>query len=194
MHARPRYHRRMAFTLRDTSTLYAGNRINLELQRFEDEMTGTQLKREVVIHPGSVVVLPFATGGDTPTRNDQILLIRNMRQGIRKYLIELPAGTLEGDESPMNAAGRELQEETGHLARKLTAIGSFYASPGVLTEKMYAFAAFNLTQTQTMLDVGEEIEVVPTTYLNALEMIRSGEIEDGKTIAALLMYALMFKH
>ena len=184
----------MAFTLRDKSTLYSGKRISLELQRFEDEMSGRQFKREVVVHPGSVVVLPFVTGGDAPTRNDQVLLIRNMRYGLNKYLIELPAGTLEPGEAPMNAAGRELQEETGHLARKLTAIGSFYASPGVLTEKLYAFAAFNLTPTQTMLDDGEEIEVVPMRYLDALEMIRTGEIEDAKTVATLLMYALMFKH
>lgn len=184
----------MAFTLREKSTLYAGKRINLELQRFEDEMTGKQLKREVVVHPGSVVVLGFATGGDSPTRNDQVLLIRNMRQAVGKSLIELPAGTLEKDEPPMNCAGRELQEETGYLARRLQTMGSFYASPGILNEKMYVFAAFNLTKTQTMLDEGEEIEVRPTRYLDALEMIKTGEIEDAKTIAALLMYALMFKH
>jgi ADP-ribose pyrophosphatase len=184
----------MAFTLREKSTLYSGKRINLELQRFEDETTGKQLKREVVVHPGSVVVLPFVTGGDHPLRGDQILLIRNLRQGLNRYLIELPAGTLEANEAPINCAGRELQEETGYLARKLTAIGSFYASPGVMTEKLYAFAAFDLTKTQTSLDAGEDIEVVPTTYLEALEMIRRGEIEDAKTIATLLMYALMFKH
>lgn len=184
----------MAFTLREKSTLYTGKRINLELQRFEDEMTGKQVKREVVVHPGSVVVLPFATGGDHPLRNDQILLIRNLRQGLNKYLIELPAGTLEANEAPINCAGRELQEETGYLARKLISLGNFYASPGVLTEKLYAFAAFDLTKTQSNLDAGEEIEVVPTTYLESLEMIRRGEIEDAKTIATLLMYALMFKH
>jgi ADP-ribose pyrophosphatase len=184
----------MAYTLREKSTLYAGSRISLELQRFEDELSGKIVKREVVIHLGSVVVLPFTTGGQQPTRNDQILLIRNMRQGLGKYLIELPAGTLEKGEAPINCAGRELQEETGHLAQKLVPIGSFYASPGVLTEKLYAFAAYDLTQTVTHLDDGEEIEVLPVKYLDALEMIRTGEIEDAKTIATLLMYALMFKH
>ena len=78
--------------------------------------------------------------------------------------------------------------------RFLTPIGSFYPSPGVLTEKMYAFSAYDLTKTVQSPDEGEQIELMPTRYIDALEMIRRGEIEDGKTIATLLMYALMFKH
>lgn len=184
----------MPFTLRDKSTLYAGKRVHLELQRFEDELTGKQIQREMVVHPGAVVILPFATGGEHPSRNDQVLLIRNVRQGLGQTLIELPAGTLELGEAPMNCAGRELQEETGYLARKLVSIGSFFASPGVMTEKLHAFAAYDLTLTQTHFDAGEEIELVPTTFLGALDMIKTGEIEDAKTIATLLMYALKFKH
>jgi ADP-ribose pyrophosphatase len=184
----------MAYVLKDKTTLYAGTRVNLELHRYEDETSSQQLKREVVVHPGSVVILPFASGAQQPTRNDSVLLIRNMRYGLNKYLLELPAGTLEKGESPMNCAGRELQEETGYLARKLTSIGAFYSSPGVMTEKLYAFAAYDLTLTQTSPDAGEDIEVCPTRYLDAIEMIKHGEIEDAKTIATLLMYALLFKH
>jgi ADP-ribose pyrophosphatase len=184
----------MFYTLVEKSTLYTGSRINLELQRYRDDTSGRAFKREVVVHPGSVVILPWLTGGEAPTRDDTILLIRNLRQSINKTLVELPAGTLEKGESPINGAGRELQEETGYLAQRLIAMNSFYASPGVLTEKLYAFSAIGLTETHTALDEGEQIELVPTRYLAALEMIKTGEIEDGKTIATLLSYALMFKH
>lgn len=184
----------MSYTLVEKSTLYEGSRVRLELQRFRDDLTEQVVKKEVVAHPGSAVVLPFLTGGQSPSRNDSILLIRNLRYSLNKVLIELPAGTLDKNEAPMNCAGRELQEETGYLARKLVPIGSFFPSPGVLTEKMYAFAAYDLTQTVSSLEQGEQIELLPTTYLDAIEMIKRGEIEDGKTIATLLMYALLFKH
>ena len=184
----------MFYTLVDKSTLYTGTRINLEVQRYVDDSSGRTFKREVVVHPGSVVVLPWLTGGQEPTRTDTILLIRNLRQGLGKTLVELPAGTLERDEAPINAAGRELQEETGYLAQRLQPINSFYASPGVMTEKLYAFNAYDLTRTDARADDGESIEVAPTRYLDALEMIKTGEIEDGKTIATLLTFALMFKH
>lgn len=184
----------MSHTLLEKSTLYDGSRIRLELQRFKDDRTDTQIKREIVVHPGSAVILPFLTGGQTPSRTDTILLIRNLRYSLNKVLIELPAGTLEKNESPMNCAGRELQEETGYLPRKLQPIGHFFPSPGVLTEKMYAFAAYDLEKTVSSPDAGEEIELMEVRYIDAIEMIKRGEIEDGKTIATLLMYALLFKH
>lgn len=184
----------MSYTLLEKSTLYEGSRVRLELQRFREDLSERVIKREVVCHPGSAVILPFVTGGQVPTRNDTIVLIRNMRYSIGKQLIELPAGTLDKGESPMNCAGRELQEETGYLARKLVPIGGFFPSPGILNEKMYAFAAYDLTKTVSSPDEGEQIELLPTKYIDALEMIKRGEIEDAKTTATLLMYALMFKH
>lgn len=184
----------MFYTLLEKSTVYTGSRINLEVQRYVDDDSGKPFQREVVTHPGSAVILAWQTGGDAPTRNDTILLIRNTRIALGKSLVELPAGTLEPGEAPINGAGRELQEETGFLASRLAPIINFYPSPGVLTEKMYAFSAYNLTRTQATPDSGEEIELLPMTYLEAIEMIKRGEIEDGKTIAALLAYALMFKH
>lgn len=71
----------MAYQLRAKSTLYTGRVVQLELQQFEDDQSGQQMKREIVVHPGAVVVLPFASGGEQPTRSDQILLIRNLRHG-----------------------------------------------------------------------------------------------------------------
>jgi ADP-ribose pyrophosphatase len=88
----------------------------------------------------------------------------------------------------MNCAGRELLEETGYLARRLKPIGTFFTSPGILSEKMYAFAAYDLQKQKPALEEGEEIEVEPTLFADALQMIRDGRIVDGKTIATLLMY------
>ena len=103
-----------------------------------NEETDARHAREVIVHPGAVVILPFVS--DT-----QILLIKNRRQAIGgERLIELPAGTLEKGEEPMNCAGRELVEETGHIAGRLKPIGNFFTSPGVLSEKIYAFAAYDL--------------------------------------------------
>jgi ADP-ribose pyrophosphatase len=100
----------------------------------------------------------------------------------------LPAGTLEKGEDPMNCAGRELLEETGYLAGKIQRIGAFYSSPGILSEKLYAFAAYHLEKKSTALEEDEEIEIMPVLFDDALKMIDTAEIMDAKTIATLLMY------
>jgi ADP-ribose pyrophosphatase len=88
----------------------------------------------------------------------------------------------------MNCAGRELREETGYLASKLKLIGTFFSSPGILSEKMYAYAAYDLRKSTQELDEGEELEVFEIDFAEAVKMARHGEIQDAKTIATLLMY------
>jgi ADP-ribose pyrophosphatase len=171
----------MSNRLIEKQVIYDGAKVRLEVHHLEDEDTGKRHKREVVVHPGAVVVLAIDD-------QDRVLLIRNRRYAIDQILIELPAGTLEKKEDPMNCAGRELLEETGYLARRLKPIGSYFTSPGILTEKMYAFAAYDLQKKQTALEEGEEIELEPTPMDEALRMIGDGRIQDGKTIATLLMY------
>ena len=92
----------------------------------------------------------------------------------------------------MNCAGRELLEETGYLATRMQAIFNFFTSPGILSEKMYAFAAYDLEKSQAARELGEEIEVEPVPFEAAIEMIRTGEIQDGKTIATLLTFERFF--
>jgi ADP-ribose pyrophosphatase len=170
----------------ERQVVYSGTKMRLELHHLEDEETGKRHKREVVVHPGAVVVLPFVDA-------ENILLIRNRRYAVGENLIELPAGTLEKNEDPMNAAGRELVEETGYLAGRLKSLGDFFTSPGILSEKMYVFAAYDLTRAEAALEEGEEIELAPASLAEAIDMIRFGQIKDAKTIATLLMYERFFK-
>lgn len=171
----------MSYELIEKQVIFEGKKVRLEVHHLRDDRSGKRSAREVVAHPGAVVILPFLT-------KDRILLIRNRRYSIGQTLIELPAGTLERNENPMNCAGRELLEETGYLAGRIESLGTFYTSPGILSEKMYAYAAYDLVEKQPELEDGEEIELLSSTLDEAVAMIGKGEIADGKTIATLLMY------
>lgn len=141
------------------------------------------MTREIVVHPGAVVVLPVLTDTD-------IVMIRNYRYAIERELIELPAGTLEPGEDPAACAARELEEETGYQAGRIEPLGEFYTTPGITDELMRCFVAHDLRKTSQRLDTGERIrpEVVP--FEQAIDWIRRGTIVDGKTIAVLLRYHL----
>lgn len=171
----------MSHRLIEKQVIYRGKKIDLEVHHLENDETAERVKREVVVHPGAVVVLPLLDA-------QRILLIRNRRYAVGQILLELPAGTLEKGEDPMNCAGRELLEETGYLAQRLKLVGTFFSSPGVMTEKMYAYAAYDLQERTQALEEGEDIELAPVQLAEAVEMIRDGRIQDAKTIATLLMY------
>jgi ADP-ribose pyrophosphatase len=171
----------MSYTLIEKQILYDGAKVRLELHHLENQETGRRSKREVCAHPGAVVVLPFL---DEKT----ILMVRTKRYAVGQILRELPAGTLEKKEPPINCAGRELLEETGYLAKRIKPIGSFFTSPGILSEKMHAFAAYDLQKGHQALEEGEEIEVTRTTLDEAIAMIKTGEIVDAKSMVTLMMY------
>ena len=176
----------MGNRLVEKQVIYDGKKVRLELHHLEDDDTGKRHKREVCAHPGAVVVLPFVDG-------ENILLIRNRRYAVGETLVELPAGTVDKGEDPVNCAGRELIEETGYIAGRIKLLGDFYTSPGILSEKMYAFAAYDLTKAEAALEEGEEIELAPASLDEAIEMIGFGQIKDAKTIATLLMYERFFR-
>lgn len=141
------------------------------------------LARDVVVHPGAVVILPITCNGD-------IVMIRNYRYTIEEELCELPAGTREAGEEPLDTAARELAEETGYQAKSLKPLLQFYPSPGVLTERMHAFVATELTHVGQNLANGEEItvEIIPRSIVR--KKLVDGEFHDGKTIATLATYFL----
>jgi ADP-ribose pyrophosphatase len=145
----------------------------------EGEVTYT---REIVHHPGSAVVLPLYPDGT-------IGMVRQYRHPARKYLLELPAGTLEDREEPEVGAIRELGEELGVRAGSLEKLTEFYISPGFLEEKMFLFLATDLVEVGQKLEEDELLEIVRVSMPRALEMISDGEIEDAKTIIGILLLA-----
>jgi ADP-ribose pyrophosphatase len=160
--------------------LIRAKRFNVE--RVEQVMPdGSRHLRDIVRHPGAVVILPLLDDG-------RICLVRNYRVAVGQTLLELPAGTLEPHENPAETAIRELAEETGYRAGRIEHILTFYMSPGILDEQMYFFLAEQLLTGPTSLDVGEDIQPLLCTWDEARGMIARGEIRDAKTLAALLHY------
>jgi len=138
--------------------------------------------REVVHHPGSAVILPAFD-------DDTVGFVRQYRHPAVKYLLELPAGTLNDRERPEAGAARELEEELGMVAGRLEKLAEFFVSPGFCEEKMWIYLATDLVPTAQKLEDDELIEIVRLPIERALQMISDGEIEDAKTIIGLLLAA-----
>jgi folate-binding protein YgfZ len=141
---------------------------------------GTVRERQVVLHPGSVVVLPLVA-------EDRVCLIEVLRVAVGQTLLELPAGTLDREESLAAAAARELAEETGYRAGRIERSGEFWVSPGILRERMHLFTARDLAAGEQALEPGEMIRTRVVPWQDAVAMCLDGRIEDAKTIAGILM-------
>lgn len=143
--------------------------------------SGKQRLREIVVHPGAVLILPLLSDG-------RVVMIKNFRVSVNKYLWELPAGTLEIGEPPLECAKRELIEETGYEGGEFIFLTDYFTSPGMCNERMYTYVAKNLTLKQQQLEDGEYIEVSLLTWDEINAYIDSGEIEDAKTLLTLLLW------
>jgi ADP-ribose pyrophosphatase len=142
-------------------------------------------KRDVVRHPGSVVVLAVQDAGK---RDPRILVERQYRHAAGQYMLELPAGSLDPGEDPLKGGKRELREETGYTARRWTKLVRFFSSPGFLEEWMQVFVAEELVQGEAHPEEDERIELKAVPLSELLAQIEAGKIQDGKTIAAVLLY------
>jgi ADP-ribose pyrophosphatase len=142
---------------------------------------GRPHQREIIRHPGAVVILPLLDDG-------RVGLVRNYRASIDEALWELPAGTLEPGEDPLAAAHRELAEETGFWAERMELLATFFSSPGIMDERMHLFVAERLRAGSQHLDEGEQIELAPAGWDECLAMARNGQIRDAKTLVGLLYY------
>ncbi len=143
---------------------------------------GRERMFEIIAHPGAVVVLPLLA-------DDRCVMIRQVRPAVERELWELPAGTLDKEgEEPTAAAERELEEETGYRAGRITPLCTFYSSPGITNELLRAYVATDLTPTHQRLDPAERITVEPIAIPEALAMARDGRIMDAKTIITLLLW------
>lgn len=137
-------------------------------------------KREIVEYPGAVAIVAI-------TDEKEVLLVKQYRKPIEKFLLEIPAGKLEINEEPRETAKRELKEETGYEAGKLEYLFEFYPSPGITTEKMHIFLATDLIKGERNLEKGEYIENSSMKFEDIFLKIKRGEIADGKTIIGLHM-------
>jgi ADP-ribose pyrophosphatase len=144
--------------------------------------SGKTYIREVVHHPGSAVIVPVYDDGT-------VGLVRQYRHPAVRYLLEIPAGTLEASERPEEGAARELEEELGVRPGRLEKLTEFFVTPGFCEEKMWLYLATDLEATTQRLEDDEQIEIVRIPWVRAFEMISDGEIEDGKTIIGLMMAA-----
>src|SRR3979490_3318462 len=138
--------------------------------------------REVVHHPGSGAIVPAFDDGT-------IALVRQYRHPAVRYLLELPAGTLNDKERPEEGAARELEEELGLVAGRMEKLSEFFVSAGFCEEKMWLYLATDLTASGERLEDDKILEVVRLRLERALQMITDGEIEDAKTIIGLMLAA-----
>ena len=135
---------------------------------------GKTAKREVVKHPGAVVILPL-------TDQREVVMVRQYRHATGEILLELPAGKRDGEEEPLTCARRELEEETGYRAKEMRVLTAFYTSPGFCDELIYLVMAKGLLKGEACPDDGEFIDVITLPLDKAVSMVLNGEIRDGKT-------------
>jgi len=140
-------------------------------------------KFDLILHPGAVAMIPIDDRG-------HLILVQQWRRAARQILLELPAGTLELDEEPIDCVQRELQEEIGYEARKITSLGGFYTAPGFCNEYIYLFLATDLHSNPLIGDDAEEIDIVTLSLDEAMTYIEEGKIIDAKTIAGIYRYKI----
>lgn len=159
--------------------VYSGKKIELVL----DTLTlsdGSTAEREVVVHRGAVALVPMVDA-------DHVCLVRNVRYAVRATLWEVPAGTIDPNENPDVTAARELTEETGYRAAKITRLREWFVSPGVMSEIMYLYLCEGLTSVGAKLELDENLEPHVVAWPDAMAMVRDGRIQDAKTMLALLL-------
>jgi len=164
--------------------VYRGKIVTLHVDTIRQESGETTI-REVVLHPGGVTAVPVLDDG-------RLLLIRQFRYPLGKYILELPAGKLDSGQPPLETMERELKEETGYCAGILTHEGSFYTTPGISNESIHLFMARDLTESTQDLEEGEHITVEAHSLQDCLKKIENGEICDGKTILGILWYQMKY--
>lgn len=163
----------------ESNRIYDGKIIRVRVDKVQ--INGRQTIREIVEHNGSAAILPLI--------GNMIIMEKQYRHAINKELYEIPAGTLEKVESPEECAARELVEETGYKAGKLEFLGKCYMTPGYCTELIHFFVATDLQEVKEHeMDDDEQLTIVKVSIDDAVKMILNGEIQDAKTVCAILMY------
>lgn len=159
--------------------IFKGAVFDVERDRLREE-NGIEIVREVVRHPGGAGALPLFDDG-------RVALVRQYRHPARRELLEIPAGRIEGGETPEMCAAREVEQEIGFRAGRIEKLAEFYSTPGFCEEKLHVYLATDLTPSSQALDHDEVVEVVYLPFAEAAQLAERGGIEDSKTIIALLL-------
>ena len=160
--------------------IYEGKILGLSV--YDGKIEGRKVRREMIEHRGAAAMLAF-------DEENKVILVKQHRFP-HGYVLEIPAGTLEKREEPVNCAFRELEEETGYRAKKMTPLITYYPSIGYNAEVIHCFVASGLKKIADLkLDDDEILSVVKIDIQKLLRMIKSGKIQDSKTICAVLTYA-----
>ncbi len=162
-----------------SSKVYEGRVVNLRVDTVELP-DGRHATREIIEHTGAVAIVPLLDAS-------RVVMVRQFRQAAGQILTEIPAGTLEVGEEPKACALRELMEETGYCAGRLTLMFSTYLAPGYSEEMLHTFLAEDLTPAKLDHDDDEFLEVITVDIEDAVDMITNGEVRDAKTVCGLLM-------
>jgi ADP-ribose pyrophosphatase len=160
--------------------IYEGKILGLSV--YDGKIEGRKVKREYIKHRGAAAMLAF-------DEEKKVILVKQHRFP-HGYVLEIPAGTLEKKEEPIKCAFRELEEETGYRAKKMTPLITYYPSIGYNAEIIHCFVASGLKKISDLkLDEDEILSVVKIDFKKVLSMIKTGKIQDSKTICAILAYA-----
>ena len=170
-------------TMLESKEIFNGRVIRVTVDKVQLE-DGTTSTREIVHHHGGACILPVDADGS-------VTMVRQFRYAFGEEIWELPAGKLEADEDPFEAAKRELSEECGLTADNYIDLGVVYATVGYDSEKIYLWAATGLHKGGQHLDAGEFLDVVRMPFEEALQKVLHGEIKDSKTQIGLMKYALL---
>lgn len=157
----------------------ARRRLDFRRQESVTLPNGRTIKISYISHPGAVIIAPFLS-------KDKILFMKQYRPALKKYIYELPAGTLDPNESLLTCAKRELIEETGYRTSTIKKIGQIYPVPGYSTEIIHIFKAEKLVAGVAEPEVYEVIKLHPMTKAQVIRLFKKGQLQDGKSICALI--------
>jgi len=166
-----------------TQQIYQGRAVNMRVDTVENA-GGAETTREVVEHSDCVAVVVI-------DEQDNVLLVRQFRHAVGKFLLEIPAGGIDSGEEPVDTVCRELQEEIGYFPHRIERLGGFYTTPGYGTEYLHCFLATDLVSSRLIAEDSESIELLRVPSEQIPLLIMSGEICDAKSIAALLLFLFM---
>lgn len=168
----------MSIETKSSETIFHGRVFDVRTDTIREG--DVEYERDIVVHKGSAVIVPVFEDGT-------VALVRQYRHAAGEYLLEVPAGSLEDGEDPLEAAKRELEEEIGVVAENVEKLCEFYVSPGFVTEKMHLYLATDLTNVGQKLESDELIEVERYSLSELQTMIADGRICDAKTMIAVQM-------